>query len=223
MTRWQVVLSLSLSVLGCQGFSFVPPSADVAVPMVQLATTNLMSTSAALPSERELLAMSESFASSPLSLSVATTVTSAPAAATTATTAPATATPTPAAATTQEGSPAVYIADINYDGKVPKTESDEYVVVTNGSKSPVDLSGYYIYVFTSGTQGPTFTFPKDSILKPSSSVRVYTNEIHKETGGYSFGSGKAIWNNRGGLAVIRDSEGGKVGEFRYKAPALPAS
>lgn len=110
----------------------------------------------------------------------------------------------------------IVITDIHYDGDVPKTESDEYVVLSNLSNSPVDISGYYIYVATTGTQGPTFTFPKGTIIKPGTSFRVYTNEIHKETGGYSFGSGKAIWSNNGGLAVIKDSNGKKLGEYKYK-------
>lgn len=110
----------------------------------------------------------------------------------------------------------IAISDIHYDGVVPKTESDEYVVIINGSKEAVDISGYYIYVATTGTQGPTFTFPKGSVLKAGASVRIYTNEIHKETGGYSFGSGKAIWSNNGGLGVLKDSNGKKLGEYKYK-------
>jgi hypothetical protein len=110
----------------------------------------------------------------------------------------------------------IMINDIHYDGDVPKTESDEYVVISNVSNSPIDISGYYIYVATTGTQGPTFTFPKGTIIKPGSSFRVYTNEIHRETGGFSFGSGKAIWSNNGGLAVIKDSNGKKLGEYKYK-------
>lgn len=110
------------------------------------------------------------------------------------------------------------IADINFDGKVAKTESDEYVVVSNGSKvTDADLSGYVLYVATSGTKGATFVFPKGSILKPGGSFRIYTNEIHKETGGYSFASGKALWNNRGGLAVLNDATGKKVCEYKYKS------
>ena len=39
----------------------------------------------------------------------------------------------------------VNIADINFDGKVPTTEADEYVVIYNGSKTtPADISGYYM-------------------------------------------------------------------------------
>jgi len=85
----------------------------------------------------------------------------------------------------------------------------------------MDISGYYVYVATSGTQGPTFTFPKGTknnnptVLKAGESVRIYTNEIHKESGGYSFGSGKAIWSNKGGLAVLKDGAGKKIGEFKY--------
>jgi hypothetical protein len=107
------------------------------------------------------------------------------------------------------------ISDIHYDGIVPKTEADEYVVIANGSKNPIDVSGYYMYVASNGSQGATFTFPKQSIIKPNSSVRVYTNEIHKETGGYNFGSGKAIWSNKGGLGVLKDSNGKKIGEYKY--------
>lgn len=120
--------------------------------------------------------------------------------------------PSKSAASSKEG---ISITSINYDGVVPKTESDEYVVLTNNSKSLQDISGYYIYVATTGTQGPTFTFPKGTQLKAGESVRVYTNEIHKENGGYSFGSGKAIWSNSGGLGVLKDGSGKKLGEYKY--------
>ena len=108
------------------------------------------------------------------------------------------------------------MTDVRYDGLVPKTEADEYVTISNTSKNSVDVSGYYLYVATNGSQGTTFTFPKNSVVQPGQSVRVYTNEIHKDTGGYSFGSGKAIWNNKGGLAVVRDAKGNKVGEYKYQ-------
>mmetsp|Transcript_28525 Transcript_28525/g.61140 ORF Transcript_28525/g.61140 Transcript_28525/m.61140 type:complete len:202 (+) Transcript_28525:105-710(+) len=116
----------------------------------------------------------------------------------------------------------ISIADIRYDGAVPKTESDEYVLINNSSKDAVDVSGYFIYPATSGTQGSTFYFPKGSLIKPNSSVRIYTNEIHKETGGYSWGSGKALWSNKGGLAILKDSNGKKLGEYKYVPPANSA-
>lgn len=111
------------------------------------------------------------------------------------------------------------ISSINFDGQVPKTEADEYVVVTNKSSGALDIGGYYIYVATTGTQGPTFYFPKGAVIKPNQSLRIYTNEIHPETGGYSYGSGKAIWSNNGGLAVLKDSNGKKLTEFKYKPSA----
>lgn len=122
--------------------------------------------------------------------------------------------------TANKVSTGIVISSINYDGQVPKTESDEYIVITNNSQSPIDISGYYVYVATTGTQGPTFTFPttkksNPTVLKAGESARIYTNEIHKESGGYSFGSGKAIWSNKGGLAVLKDGAGKKIGEFKY--------
>ena len=42
--------------------------------------------------------------------------------------------------------------------------------------------------------GPEFTFPAWT-LGLGVVVRVYTNEIHSQWGGFSFGSGSAIWNN----------------------------
>ena len=124
--------------------------------------------------------------------------------------------PPPKSSTNVVSGAGITITDIRYDGNVPKTESDEFVVITNKSKEPVDVSGYYIYVATSGTQGPTFYFPKGSVIKVNQSVRIYTNEIHPETGGYSYGSGKAIWSNNGGLAVLKDAKGKKLGEYKYK-------
>jgi len=113
----------------------------------------------------------------------------------------------------------VNIVDLNYDGVVPTTESDEYVVIRNESKSSVDVSGYYIYVATTGTQGPTFFFPKNTTpIKPGQSYRVYTDEVHKESGGFSYNSKKAIWSNNGGLAVLKDADGKKLSEYKYTKP-----
>ena len=48
----------------------------------------------------------------------------------------------------------------------------------------VDINdGTPVFVFTSGC------------IAPGSVVRVYTNQIPSEWGGYSFGRGTAIWNN----------------------------
>ena len=41
---------------------------------------------------------------------------------------------------------------------------------------------------------PEFQFPS-SILDAGGTVRVYTNEVHPEWGGFSFGRGSAVWSN----------------------------
>lgn len=187
------VLSLLLLLASSNALSVVPPAVEIVVQSPRWVDISPKTTST-IP-QRELL-KSAVLGYSSVSLSAATTA------------------PPTAAATTKSAD--IVISHINYDGKVPTTESDEYIVLTNASKNVIDVSGYYLYVATSGTQGATFTFPKDSVVKPNASVRVYTNEIHKESGGYSFGSAKAIWNNRGGLAVLKDGKGTKLGEFKYK-------
>jgi hypothetical protein len=184
----------------------VPLAIEATVPASQLDTFTAGSLPWGLPSHGELLESSSMYLSASSSTTT-TTPTSAPAPAPTST--------KPSANLANSAKP-LAITDIFFDGKVKQTEADEYVVLTNQSKNPIDISGDHIYVATTGTQGPTFAFPKGSTLKPGQSVRVYTNEIHKETGGYSFGSGKAIWNNKGGLAVLKDGKGQKLGEYKYK-------
>lgn len=223
MLRWKVFVSLlSLLVANSSAFTVAPPPPEM-VPLPSTTTTQLTlsssssaklpatatTTMTSLPLAKDLLALSSS--SNMLSVATTTvTATSAPVASTKAAT---TATTAPTAPGAVAG---ILLTDVHYDGRVPKTEADEYVTIANTSKAPMDVSGYYLYVATNGSQGATFTFPKPSVVAPGQSVRVYTNEIHKETGGYSFGSGKALWNNKGGLAVLRDAQGKKVGEFKYQ-------
>ena len=191
-----------------------PPPAEVLVSPAQAQfPAQVVVSSWTLSSQRALLEQASAY-SSISSINLAATTATAPAPAPS-TTSAAVKPPTPPASTPLASSATAAITGLNYDGRVPTTEADEYVVISNNSKAPVDVSGYYVYVATTGVQGPTFTFPKDSVIKPGGSVRIYTNEIHKETGGYSYGSGKAIWNNRGGLAVLKDSDGKKLGEYKY--------
>lgn len=197
-------------------FTVLPP-ATVEIPATivgnqefvasSLASSSVQTSPSNLPSQRELL---ESLGS----LTVAAT--EAPKAAAPAkSAATSTATTTTTTTATPAATKGIRIATINFDGKVPKTESDEYVVIQNSSKDTIDVSGYIIYPATTGNKGSTFSFPKGSTIQPNSSVRIYTNEIHKETGGYSWSSGRALWANGGGLAVLEDSKGKKVGEYKY--------
>ena len=84
------------------------------------------------------------------------------------------------------------IVCIFYDGLVPQTEADEYVEVRNYGAAAVNLAGWSLKDIADGT--PTFTFPSFP-LQPGQTVRIYTNEVHAEWGGFSFGRGTSIWNN----------------------------
>jgi len=116
-------------------------------------------------------------------------------------------TPTPSTVTN------VKITKIFYDGLEPRTESDEYVEIKNLGSEPVDLEGWVIKDISEGY--PSLTFPA-YILQPGKSIRVYTNEIHTEYGGFSFGSEKAVWNNSNpDTAVLYNAQGQEVSRKSY--------
>ena len=46
-------------------------------------------------------------------------------------------------------------------------------------------------------------------------MKVYTNEIHEESGGYSFQSEKEVWHNSGGKAVLEDADNNVIHEVKY--------
>ena len=104
--------------------------------------------------------------------------------------------PPPATGTGQ-----VVISSIFYDGIVKRVESDEYAEITNIGSAPVDLGGWRL---NADDPGQDFIFPA-FVLQPGQSCRVYTNEIHSEFCGFSFGSGKAIWSNKGECGHLYDA------------------
>ena len=72
------------------------------------------------------------------------------------------------------------------------TEADEYVEVLNQGTRAVDLEGWQLIDQSDGT--PQLVFPV-YLLQPQSSVRVYTDEVHPKSGGFSFQMVTLIWNN----------------------------
>jgi competence protein ComEC len=113
----------------------------------------------------------------------------------------------------QTGATDVQITYIFYDGLVYRTESDEYVEITNLGSEPQDLTGWVLKDISEGY--PSFTFPS-YILASGQSVRVYTDEIHPEYGGFSFGSTEAVWNNSSpDTAVLYNAEGDEVSRKSY--------
>jgi competence protein ComEC len=107
----------------------------------------------------------------------------------------------------------VQITYIFYDGLVYRVESDEYVEITNLGSEPQDLAGWVLKDISEGY--PSFTFPS-YVLAPGQSIRVYTNEVHPEYGGFSFGYGRAVWNNTDpDTAALYNAQGQEVSRKSY--------
>jgi hypothetical protein len=216
----RLCLVAALVAAKANAFTVAPPVA-IDVPMVPgnqdfiASSSSVQTSSSNLPSQRQLLDRVGSLKVAATEPPKAAVAVPAAAPAPKAAVVPAAAAPK----STNAAAKGINIAEIFFDGKVPKTESDEYMVIQNSSKDTIDVSGYIVYPATSGNQGSTFAFPKGSTIKPNSSVRIYTNEIHKETGGYSWGSGRALWSNSGGLGVLKDNNGKKLGEYKYIPPS----
>jgi hypothetical protein len=131
----------------------------------------------------------------------------------------------------------VQIIYIKYHGKVyppdpenglcyTRIEPDEYIEIKNTSNEPQDIRGW---VLTNITKGYIkFTFPaffprtegeymEPTILKPYETVRVYTDEINNESGGFSFNFGTGnYWNNEiPDTAVLFNTEGKEMSRKSY--------
>ena len=129
----------------------------------------------------------------------------------TATRAPAS-TPQPPSTPTPTG-PDLRLACVFFDGGVSRQEPDEYVEIVNRGDAPASLEGWSLTDIDDGS--PTFTFPS-AFVAPGGVIRVYTNEVHPEWGGYSFERGSAIWNNgEPDTAGLADGNGQLVSTATY--------
>jgi len=110
-----------------------------------------------------------------------------------------------------QAGPGVVIESVFYNGVVELVESDEYAVITNHGEAPVDLGGW---VLNAGGNQQDFRFPA-YVLQPGESCRVYTNEVHPETCGFSFGFSEPVWSNRGDCGYLYDPDGALMSEYCY--------
>jgi hypothetical protein len=106
----------------------------------------------------------------------------------------------------------VEIADIVYHGQVKRTQSDEYIEIRNSGNAAADLSNWKV---TSVGKDQMFVFPEGTSLAAGQMIRVYTNEVHPESGGFSFGSKTAIWNDKGDTGKLLDAQGNEMSSFSY--------
>jgi hypothetical protein len=120
--------------------------------------------------------------------------------------------PAPGQPASPPGQSQVVVRSIFYDGQVYRVESDEYAELVNIGSGPQSLQGWKL---NAGDAGQDFVFPA-AVLQPGQSCRVYTNEVHVESGGFSFGSGKALWNNKDkDCGILYDAHGKEVSRFCY--------
>ncbi|MFN8487492.1 MAG: lamin tail domain-containing protein [Caldilineaceae bacterium] len=107
--------------------------------------------------------------------------------------------------------PQIVLQAIVFDGQVRQVESDEYAVVANTGATAVNVKGWKL---NAGDPGQDFYFPSFE-LKPGQNCRIYTNELHADTCGFSFGSTKALWNNKGDCGYLYDAAGHLVSSTCY--------
>lgn len=105
---------------------------------------------------------------------------------------------------------AVQITALVADGKKAK-EPDEYVEISNKGTQPVDLTAWSLQ----DPAGHDVFKWESGVIQPGQYIRVYTNEIHADTGGYSFGYSRPIWNNSGGVAELYDADKVLVSRYPY--------
>jgi hypothetical protein len=111
----------------------------------------------------------------------------------------------------EPGSEVVLILNISYNGS-GQNEPDEFVEISNLGDQPVQLHGWTI----EDDANHLFTFPEFTI-QPDQVCRVYTNEIHSESCGLSFGFDEtAIWNNDADCATLNDDQGILIDQYCYQ-------
>jgi hypothetical protein len=110
-----------------------------------------------------------------------------------------------------QGEAEVVINHIYCEGLVEGVESDEYVEIANVGTEPIDIGGWLL---NAGDSDLDFIFPS-FVLEPWQICRVYTNEHHFDTCGFSFDSPRAIWNNEGDCGYLFDVNREPVATYCY--------
>ncbi len=121
----------------------------------------------------------------------------------------------------------IVIGTIHYRGEIKPNEPDEYCEIRNDGLEAVDLAGWRLNAGSDGNvlsnakgnvlsnaKGQDMTFPS-FLIQPGQVCRVYTNEVHPETCGFSFHSPGALWNNGGDCARLYDAGGALVAQSCY--------
>ena len=109
--------------------------------------------------------------------------------------------------------PDVRIECVLYYGTIRLGEPDEFVQIRNYGTAPQNLSRWTLKNLSRSLQ--PFTFP-GYVLEPGAVVRVYTNEVHWEWGGFSVGYGAEIWSDTTpNTAALYDASGNEASRCVY--------
>ena len=109
----------------------------------------------------------------------------------------------------------VQITGLRRDGAINPNEPDEYVEITNQGAVAQDLTGWRLDSERGAASGQVFHFPAGFVMQPGQVCRVYTDELHPEWCGLSFGYRKSgVWNNNEpDAAVLFDGDGAVVSRW----------
>jgi endonuclease YncB( thermonuclease family) len=108
-------------------------------------------------------------------------------------------------------SPSIEITTIVYQGVVGDEQPDEYVEIINNGSAVVQLQGWTL----ENNANNVYYFTPYKI-EPGEKCRIYTNEFHPETCGFSFYETiSAIWNDSNDCAYLRDKNGNLIAENCY--------
>ncbi|MEG5000965.1 lamin tail domain-containing protein [Microcoleus sp. B4-D4] len=111
-----------------------------------------------------------------------------------------------------QATPHVRISRIFSDGSVKSTSADEYIAIVSDGLVDIDISGWKIHT---DNRNQEFSFPAGTVLKKGAECRVYTNEVHPESGGFSFGSKRSVWNNSSDEGRLLDVMGNLMSSYAY--------
>jgi micrococcal nuclease len=89
-------------------------------------------------------------------------------------------------------------------------EPEEWVEFRNDSQVPLQLEGWTLQ----DDERHIFTFPS-FVLGPGQYCRVYTNEYHPTSCGFSYWSPSPIWDNVTECAYLKDPYGELISTFCY--------
>jgi len=209
MKQLSVLLTVLIVTLAC-GSTSTPPFRISSIqtelpssPAKPVVTPSIIPTASLPPEPTATLTLEPTATSAPTEVPTSTPVL-------TPTSSPTPIAPPQTVNTIASASGLISIVSIAYDGSGNK-EPDEYVEIRNDSSQPIQLKGWVLQ----DKAKHVFSFP-DFVIQLGQVCRIYTDEIHPDSCGFSFGfNDSAIWNNSGDCAYLKDQAGNMVAEYCY--------